>query len=121
MKDKPWQDWIILAASGWLFFSPFVLGFATRDTPATLVAFVCAIMLYASAAEALVVPDALEEWLDGAVGLALIASPWLAGYGHDLVAAVNAVVTGGIVVVFAVLALARDLRTAPQGHHFSAG
>ena len=118
MNDKPWQDWAILVAAAWLFFSPFVLDFATLSHPAAWVAFICAIALFVSASEALVVPDALEEWLDGGVGLALIASPGALGYSDEILIAANAVLVGAVVVGFAVLALARDLRTAVHGHHF---
>ncbi len=120
MKGKLWQDWVILAASGWLFFSPFILGFATLTHPAAWVAFVCAIALFVSASEALVVPDALEEWVDGGVAIAMIASPWVLGYGGDTVPAVNAVVVGLLVLGFAVSALVRDLQTHVTGHHWAA-
>lgn len=121
MKGKPWQDWVILAVSGWLFFSPFALGYATLSHPAAWVAYISSLALFISASEALVVPDAIEEWLDGGVGIAMIASPWLMGFGADVVAAWNTVIAGIVVMVFATMALVRDLQTAPTGHHFARG
>lgn len=121
MKGKPWQDWVILAVSGWLFFSPFVLDYATLSHPAAWVAFICATALFVSASEALVVPDAIEEWLDGGVGIAMIASPWVLGFSGDVVPAVNTVLAGVAVTFLASLALARDLQTAVNGHHFARG
>ncbi len=119
MKGKLWQDWIILAASAWLFFSPFILGFATLSHPAAWVAFVCSIALYVCASEALVVPDALEEWVDGGVGLAMIVSPWALGYGAELLPTLNAVIVGLLVVGFAVSALVRDLQASAPPVHIS--
>jgi hypothetical protein len=115
-----WQDWVILAVSGWLFFSPFVLGFATLSNPAAWVAFVCGIALFVSASEALVVPDSLEEFVNGGVGLAMIASPWLAGYSSEAVATANSVLVGLLVLGLATAALVRDLQSHVTGHHWAA-
>lgn len=115
-----WQDWVILAVSGWLFFSPFFLGFATLSNPAAWVAFVCGIALFISASEALVVPDSLEEFVNGGVGLAMIASPWLAGYSSEAAATVNAVLVGLLVLGLAAAAMVRDLQSHVTGHHWAA-
>lgn len=115
-----WQDWVILAVSGWLFFSPFVLGFATLSDPAAWVAFVCGIALFVSASEALVVPDSLEEFVNGGVGLAMIASPWVAGYSANGAATANAVLIGLLVLGLAADAMVRDLQTHVTGHHWAA-
>ena len=115
-----WQDWVILAVSSWLFFSPFVLGFATLSNPAAWVAFVCGIALFVSASEALVVPDSLEEFVNGGVGIAMVASPWLAGYSADVVATANSVIVGLLVSGLAIAALVRDLQSHVTGHHWAA-
>lgn len=120
MKLELWQDWAILAVSGWLFFSPFVLGFATLSHPAAWVAFISALVLYVSAAEALVVPDSIEEWVDGGVGLALLASPWVLGFAGDFFARLNAVAAGLVVTALAAAALVRDRDFAAPGHHWAA-
>ena len=119
MKGKLWQDWFILAASGWLFFSPIILGYATLSHPAAWVAFVCATVLFLSASEALVVPDMLEEWVDGGIGIALMASPAFLDFRGDTAAAVNTFVVGMSVTVFATLALIRDIDTSVAGHHWT--
>jgi hypothetical protein len=119
MRVDLWQDWVILAAAAWLFFSPFVLGFATLSHPAAWVAFVCGIALFISASEALVVPDSLEEFVNGGVGVALIVSPWLAGFSADAVATSNSVVVGLLVTGFAIAALVRDLQSHVTGHHWA--
>lgn len=121
MKTDIRQDWGILAISGWLFFSPFFLGYATLDHPAAWVAFVCALLLYVSAAEALVVPDTIEDWLDGGVGLAMIASPFVLGFVTDFVPTVNTFLSGLAVTVLATSALIRDREMAVRGHHWAPG
>lgn len=119
-KIDAWQDWVILALSGWLFFSPLFLGFATLSNPAAWVAFVCGIALFISASEALVVPDSLEEFVNGGVGLAMIVSPWLAGYSADAAATANSVIVGLLVSGLAIAALVRDLQSHVSGHHWAA-
>lgn len=117
MKVKLWQDWVLLVAAAWLFAAPFVLGFAALSHPAAVVAWVCAIVLFVSASEALVVPDAIEEWVDSVAGLVLMISPWVLGFSGEPLAAWNSVTVGLVVVACAISALARDLRTAVAGHH----
>ncbi|HSJ98845.1 MAG TPA: SPW repeat protein, partial [Myxococcota bacterium] len=116
MKATYWQDWVLLAVSGWLFFSPMVLGFATLSHPAAWVAFVSGLLLFVSASEALVVPGRLVEWLNGGVGIALMASPWVLGYSTDVVARANSVGCGLLVTAFAIAALARDRQMHEPGH-----
>lgn len=120
MKGKLWQDWVILAAAAWLFLSPFVLDFADIAHPAAWFAWVCSVVLFISASEALVVPDAIEEWVDGLAGAALMVSPWALGFARETPAAVNAVAVGLVVVVCAMSALIRDREMGAAGHHWPA-
>lgn len=120
MVSKLWQDWVLLACAAWLFISPFVLGYASGPAAAAWAAWIASVVLFISAAEALVIPDALEEWVDFVVGLGLVASPWLLGYSGEIVPAANSVVTGVVVATVAILALSRDLREGAPGHHWSA-
>jgi hypothetical protein len=118
MQDKPWQDWVLLVAAAWLFLSPFALDFAELSHPGALLAWTCAIVLYLSASEALVVPDALEEVVDLGVGLSLVLGPWILGFGGN--AAANSVLIGLLVTGFAASAFLRDLRWHVAGHHWDA-
>ena len=120
MKAKLWQDWVLLIAAAWLFLSPFVLGYAAFDRPATWVAFTGALVLFVSASEALVILDEAEEWIDGAVGMALLASPWLLFFSGDSVAAWNTVATGMVVMIASFSALLRDRSMQVQGHRWPA-
>lgn len=120
MKVKLWQDWVILVAAAWLFVSPFVLDYAVLADPASWVAWACSVVLFVSASEALVIPDAIEEWVDGLAGLLLVVSPWVFGFAREMVPAVNAVVTGTVVVFCAMSALIRDRKMGAPGHHWPA-
>ena len=119
MKAKLWQDWVLLVCAAWLFASPFVLDFADLTRPAAWLHWVVALALFVSASEALVVPDALEEWVDSMAGLALLVGPWALGFSHEFPAAISAVATGVVVAVCAVSALVRDLRHHVTGHHWA--
>ena len=119
MKANLWQDWGILAISGWLFLSPFLLDYATLEHPAAWVALISAILLYVSAAEALVVPDSIEEWFDGGMGLALMASPLALGFAAEFAAALSTFASGLLVLVLATSALLRDREMNVPGHHWA--
>jgi hypothetical protein len=116
MANKLWQDWVILAAAFWLFASPFVLDYASLTSAPAWIAFIAALVLFASASEALVVLDPVEEWVDGLAGLALMASPWVAGFADDRPVAWNHVAVGFVVTVCAISALVRDVRLKAPGH-----
>lgn len=112
MKVKHWQDWLILAAALWLYVSPFLLGSATLANSATVLSWVCAVVLMISAAEALTFPDVIEEWVDVVAGLALVAGPWLFGFGNQALPTANSVAVGVFVIGVAASALVRERRAA---------
>ncbi len=114
MKGTPWQDRLILVAGIWLLASPFVVGTAELSHPATVAALVAAAMLVSSAAEAPIVPDVVEEWIDLTVAVSLAASPWLLGYTDHQESTVNAVVTGAVVAVLALVGLVRARLGHPE-------
>lgn len=108
LRIRLWQDWAILAASLWLYASPFVFGKASLAHPSTMLAWGCAVVLMVSASEALAMPDPLEEWVDVAAALALMAGPWVLGYSGQPGPAINSFVVGLAVLGLAVSALIRD-------------
>jgi hypothetical protein len=66
-----------LALGGFLFVSPWLFAFAY--SPARLDAWVGGLILMAASVAALVAFKDWEEWLTLALGLWLIAAPWLLG------------------------------------------
>lgn len=112
MRIKHWQDWVVLAAAAWLYASPFVLGIASLKNPATMLAWICAVVLMISAIEAITVPDVLEEWVDIVAGVALVLGPWVLGFSENAAATGNSVLVGLLVIAMAVSVLVLERRRA---------
>ena len=107
MKGCPWHDRLILLLGIWLFVAPFALGVPSLSHPAVVAAYVCAVVLLGSAAEAPAIPDAIEEWVALAAGASLAATPWLLDYTDETALTRNAVVVGTLAASCALLGLLR--------------
>jgi hypothetical protein len=103
-----WQDRAVLAAALWLYVSPFLFGIATLGDPAAVLSWACAVVLMVSSSEALAVFDPVEEWMDGAVGVVLMAGPWLLDFTDEKLPAANSIVVGLAVTLCATSALGRQ-------------
>ncbi|MBW7925864.1 MAG: SPW repeat protein [Burkholderiaceae bacterium] len=88
-----WQDRIEVALGLWLVASPFVLGLETTQAAAWS-AMVAGVAIVTFAVDAFYYPEIVEEWGNLAIGLLLLASPWLLGYAPVRIATINAVVCG---------------------------
>ena len=118
---KHWQDAVNAVLGGWLILSPLALGHAEELMP-TANAMLVGAALIAAALGAILVPRAWEEWTEAALGLWLIASPWILGFSGHAEAMLAAVVTGIAIAALAAWTLATDEtynawwreRTAPQ-------
>jgi len=73
-------------------------------------AWLCVILF---AVEGFIIPSYLEEWGEILLGLALLVAPWTIGYEPAL-ATTNSVVSGLVVILFAVWELA-TIATSPHG------
>ena len=104
---KHWQDPVNALLGAWLIVSPWVIGVA--DSPLVVANFlVVGVLLVATAVGAILVPKAWEEWVEVALGVWLIASPWLLGFAVQQVALQNALFTGLAVTVLALWVLGTD-------------
>ncbi len=113
MQEKHFQDWISLIVGVWLIISPFVLQITppvggTADLP--LLNFV----LSGAAAVVLAVAALFffrewEEWLEVALGIWIIASPWALGFTNIQVAMWNAIACGVVIAAMGMWA-AIDVR-----------
>lgn len=101
MENRHFQDWITLLVGILLVISPFVL---TIPAPEGIDTFPVTVNFVTSGASAIILALAAlfafrqwEEWLDIALGLWLIASPWVLGYTYSQTAIWVAVI-GGVVI-----------------------
>src|SRR5689334_17928711 len=77
-----------------LFFSPWI--FAFESGPQTQNAFVFGVVIAVLSLAALAAFAVWEEWVNLIVGLWVIVSPWVLGFGHGTAMTVNVVI--GILV-----------------------
>jgi hypothetical protein len=106
-RNVHWQDGVNAGLGAWLIVSPWLLGFQ-HTTVATTSTMALGAVLLACSLEAIAVPDAWEEWLDVAIGIALMLAPALLGFDALPAAVVNAMVTGALVVILALWVLGSD-------------
>lgn len=97
-KGRHTQDWFNLGLAVLLFLSPWLLGFMGDIRPARN-AMIIGVMLAVLAVAALSTFAEWEEWLNLALGLWLMASPWLLGFTGNYYAfwthLILGVLTGG--------------------------
>lgn len=93
-----WRDWLMLLFGIWLVASPFVFGHAMAGTGAVMWAPVLlgvAVIVFAIAV--LRKTQVWEEWILLALGVALIAAPFVLGYAAVTTAMWNSVIMGLLV------------------------
>lgn len=95
MKTR-WQDWINLIVGAWLFFSPWLLKYATLGT-ASWDSFIFGVAIVVFAVWALYAPKAWEELTNLILGAWLIISPWVLGFSTNRLVMWNLVIVGAIV------------------------
>lgn len=95
-----WQDAGNFVLGAWLFFSPWILGYAAEQTAAWN-AWIFGAVIAAVAAGALYAYQRWEEWLNAALGVWLVISPWALGFTAAATAMYNAIVVGLIVLALA--------------------
>jgi heme/copper-type cytochrome/quinol oxidase subunit 3 len=109
---KHWQDPANAVLGAWLVLSPWAVGFSgATTTMANMV--IVGLALIAAALGAIFVPRAWEEWTEAALGLWMIASPWLLGFSGLTAARNTALATGIVVLVLALWTLATDKDYSP--------
>ena len=111
---REWQDWANLLVGIWLCASPIVLGFSGNRAEmqnAVVVGF------FVIVAEVLTLSflRVVEEWINIGLGAWLLFSAWMVDI--VVVAKVNSVVSGGLLIVLAIYELWDSWRTSqsPRG------
>lgn len=115
MNKQHWQDWLTAVVGVWLVVSPWVLTFAMPEGASTTVIdwnFVLsgtvAVMLGVAA---LASYRFWEEWADMALGLWLVASPWVLQFTASSAGKWNAIACGIIVIAAAGWTLIEEQQT----------
>ena len=107
LKLKHWQDPVNAVIGAWLLASPWILGFQ-GNSPALSCSLVIGVALVAAAAGAMWLPQAWEEWTEAALGVLMMASPWLFGFAALEAARANAILSGLPILVLALWVLGTD-------------
>ncbi len=115
---KNWQDPVNAALGAWLLLSPFMLKFMFDVAPAAS-AVVSGLLLIAVAFGMMLTPRAWEEWAEAAIGMWLIAAPWVLGFSDMLPAMRGSVVTGAVVLALALSVIASDRNYSAWMHRRS--
>ena len=106
-KYVGWRDAIELVIALWLLISPVALNFITIGH-ASMVAFLIGSIVICTSMLGISTEQAWEEWVTFALALFLMASPWLLSYSSSIIATVNALVSGGLLVVFSLITVRHD-------------
>ena len=105
MTEKRWQDWLNLLIGIWLFISPWVIGFAGGDSPASWNAWILGVAIVVFSAFAVSLPQVWEEVVNILLGIWMVISSWVIGVASRAVET-NAVIVGLLVILFAAWAMA---------------
>lgn len=109
---RPWEDWLGMSLGALTVFSPWALG--ADDLLIALNALVVGALIYSVSALELRAVEIWEDWLNLALGLWLVSSPWALGYGELAALAVSHYALGGFVAALASFELWQDMRRAGQ-------
>ena len=97
-----WQDSANLLLGIWLFVSPWVLGFRSEIPDESWNFFVAGALTAVCAAVGLGLRSFWEEWVNLALGIWLILSPWILFFDRNSVATGVATVIGACITVLAI-------------------
>lgn len=105
MERQRWQDWLQLLLGIWLFFSPWILGFAGTGGAAWN-AYLIGVGLVVFSVIALYLPKLWEEWITLVLGVWLVIAPWVVGFSALKNPTQNSVIIGIVTVILSVWVMA---------------
>lgn len=111
-----WTSWLVAILGIWLIISPWVVGFAGQEAAFwnTLITGIVILLVALGAARS---ASSSTSWLNVALGIWLIVSPWVVGYSFLEAATANDVVLG---VIVGLLALTASLAKSAPGRRIPA-
>lgn len=108
---EKWQDWTTFALGLWLAVSPWAAGYEVNEAATCNAVFVgVALALFAHLEVGL--DEGTVEWLNLAMGLWLVAAPFVLGFASSPVAAANCLAVGCLATFLAASALQLDKSVA---------
>jgi hypothetical protein len=102
-----WQDWASFALGLWLAMSPWLLDYSQHEA-ATANAAIVGLMLALGCHFEVSFDQMSMEWLNLAVGLWLVAAPFVRGFATLSEVTANSIAVGTFVAVLAASALSLD-------------
>ena len=96
--SSAWHEWTTLVLGGLLFIAPWILGFAGASAAAWN-AWIGGLVVVGLSVLALVYFQEWEEWLNAALGVWLVLSPWLLSFTSVPAAFWSTLVLGALICV----------------------
>ncbi len=95
---KRWQDWLTLVLGAWLILAPLTgAGSGALSDVAAWNSYVSGVAIAIFAIAALYRPQIWEEWVNLAIGIWLIAAPFILGFTDQTVVMWNQIIVGVLV------------------------
>jgi len=119
-RSLRWQDAVDLVLGVWLFVSPWALRFYGALPGSSGNFFIVGVAMVVFAIVGLNARWLWQEWVNLALGVWLIVSPWLLGFQANVAARDDALLVGIVAAVMAVWALLERHRigaTTATGEH----
>lgn len=116
MKRQRWQDWVMLALGAWLFVSPWLLGYSSFSAREAWDAYIMGALVFVFAWAALSQPAMWPEWVNLALGIWVIISPYVLGFSHLPKATDNSLAVGILIALDALWAMGQAAATESRQH-----
>src|SRR6266508_2129438 len=112
------QDDMEIAAGIWLIAAPWLLGYAEPFGPAAASSSVIGLVVILMSLDDYFFANESDEWVDAALGVALMLAPPVLGFTGNTAATINAIVCGFLITGVAAWALDRmRMSPPPTGWH----
>jgi hypothetical protein len=98
-----WASWLNLIAGVWLICAPGVLYFGSGIVTANAITFGVVTVLVAIWSLASARTTHAPAWINLVIGVWMFISPWTLGYSTSGPALWNAVIVGGLMVIFSAI------------------
>lgn len=103
--DSDWQDLVIVTLGLWLFLAPFFLQYISSNPGAAGTSFLVGSLMIGLAMTGLSIHQFWEEWINLALAVFLVASPWMLGFVTEPVVMWNIIIVGVIAAICTLWAL----------------